>query len=799
MKVSMNWLREFVAVDLSAAELAERLTMAGLEVEGIEFHGTFDRMIAGRIVRIERHPNADKLSVCTVDVGAEGTLRLVSGAPNLDAGLRVAVALPGATLADGTRVESEEIRGISSAAVLLSEREIGITDDHGGVMGLDAGAEPGTSLAAILDTADTVLDVAITANRGDCLSILGVAREVAALTGARLRVPVPRLTEKTPSAAERIRVEIHDPDLCGRYVARVIGGVRVMPSPLWMRIRLEALGVRAINNVVDVTNYVMLERGQPLHAFDLGRIRGGVIVVRRAGVPIALRTLDEVDRLLEPDDLVIADAEGPVALAGVMGGLESAVGASTSEVLLEAAYFTPATVRRTARRLGLRSESSLRFERGVDIEAVPQAALRAADLLAKVAQGQVAAGTVDVRPGPAAPIDVLVRSDRANRLLGTSLPLAEIGQSLRRVSASVKATGRGGYLCRPPSYRSDLTREADFIEEIARLAGYDRIPATLPRTTLGAAAHDAAPRRLAGRARDLLAAEGMNEMTCLRFAAAQWNRRIPGLAPVGTEPVRVLNPMSCEAAEMRGSLLPNLLLAAARNRRQGEAWIRACELGTVFWTDGAVRERQALAGVLLGPLPPRGLLREDRSESFYDAKGVVEAVLAGLRIDGVEWDARGAPAFLHPGKSAWLRRRGEPLGYVGGLHPEVARAADLEVETWAFELDFEKLESYAAGRIAFEALPKYPTVVRDLAIVADEGFEAQKVLDTIAACSDLPVESTRLFDLYRGSPLPPGKKSLAYSIAYRAADRTLTDEEVNRLHQSLIERVTCQLGVELRG
>ncbi|MBI2963428.1 MAG: phenylalanine--tRNA ligase subunit beta [Deltaproteobacteria bacterium] len=799
MKVSLNWLREFVAVELSTAELAERLTMAGLEVEGVESRGTFDRMIAGRIVGLERHPNADELSVCTVDVGAEGTLRVVSGAPNLDAGLRVAVALPGATLADGTRVESVEIRGLASAGVLLSEREIGISDDHSGVMRLDAGAEPGTSLAAILDTADTVLDLAITPNRGDCLSILGIARELAALTGARLRVPAPRLAEKAPPAAERVRVEIRDPDLCGRYVARVVGGVRVAPSPLWLRSRLEALGMRAINNVVDVTNYVMLERGQPLHAFDLAGIRGAVLVVRRAGAALRLRTLDEIDRPLEPDDLVIADAEGPVALAGVMGGAGSAVGASTCEVVLESAYFTPATVRRTSRRLGLRSEASLRFERGVDVEGVPAAAARAAELLARLTRGQVAAGGVEAYPSPAAPIEVLVRSDRANRLLGTSLPLAEIGQSLRRVSASVKATGRGGYLCRPPSYRSDLTREADFIEEIARLAGYDRIPATLPRAALGAAARDGAAASLAGRVRGLLAAQGMNEVTCLRFTAAQWNRRIPGLAPAGAEPVRVHNPLSSEASEMRRSLLPNLLAAAARNRRQGEAWIRLGELGTVFWTDGAVRERQALGGVLLGPLPPRGLARENRSESFYDAKGVVEAILAALRIDAAQWTRQDVPPFLHPGKSAWVKRGGEVLGYVGGLHPEVARAADLDAETWALELDFEKLESYAPRRVAFQTLPKYPTVIRDLAIVADEGFEAQQVLDAIAACSDLPVESARLFDLYRGSPLPPGKKSLAYSIAYRAADRTLTDEEVNRLHRSLIERVTRQLGVELRG
>ena len=341
--------------------------MAGLEVEAMSSHGTYEHMIAARIVGLEPHPRADKLSLCTVDLGPEGTMRVVSGAPNVEAGLRVAVALPGAVLADGRIVEPVEIRGVPSAGVLLSEREVGISDDHSGVMALGADSAPGTSLAAILGTADTVLDVAITPNRGDCLSILGIARELAALTGARLRIPPRRLAEKAPPSAERVRVEIHDTDLCGRYVARVVGGVKVGPSPLSIRSRLEMLGVRPINNVVDATNYVMLERGQPIHAFDLARLRGAQIVVRRAGEKIVVRTLDDIDRELEPDDLIIADREGPVALAGVMGGLDSAVTAATSDVLLEAAYFTPITVRRTSRRLGLRSESSLRFERGVDI------------------------------------------------------------------------------------------------------------------------------------------------------------------------------------------------------------------------------------------------------------------------------------------------------------------------------------------------------------------------------------------------------------------------------------------------
>jgi phenylalanyl-tRNA synthetase beta chain len=798
LRVSLRWLREFVAVELDDRSLAERLTMAGLEVEAVEAYGAYERMIAGRIVGLEPHPRSEKLTVATVDAGSHGTLRAVSGAPNVEAGLRVAVALPGATLADGSVVEAIDIRGVASNAVLLSEREIGLSDDHRGVLELADAAQPGTPLSSLLGTADTVLEVAIPPNRGDCLSIVGIAREVAALTGSRLRVPAPRLSEKPPASADDIRVEIRDPDLCTRYVARVVRAIKIAPSPLWMTSRLEALGVRSINNVVDITNYVMLERGQPLHAFDLARLRGRSIIVRRAGAKSAFKTLDDVERRLEADDLVIADAEGPVALAGVMGGAQSAVGDGTTDVLLEAAHFAPATIRRTSRRLGLRSESSLRFERNVDASAVTQAADRAAELFAKVCRGQVAAGRVDVFPNPPPVVEIVVRSERANRLLGTSLPVSEIGQILRRVSASVKAAGRGGYLCRAPSYRSDLTREADFIEEIARLAGYDCIPSTQPRAVLSTGGEPFA-HRLALRARERLVADGMTEMICHRFVAGSWNRMLAGLAPPDATPVTLMNPMNAETPEMRFSLLPNLLAAAAYNGRQGERWVRAFEIGNVFWQQGAIEEQPAVAGVLLGPIPQRGLIHEDRQESFFDAKGVVEDLLSDLRVEPVEWRGRGVPSFLHPGKAALVVSRGDVLGYVGGLHPEAAKAAELAAETWVFELDFKKLESYASRRIAFQPLPKYPTVVRDLAIVADETFEARAVLDTIARSSDLPVDSVKLFDLYRGAPLAAGKKSLAYSIAYRAPDRTLTDEEVNRLHRSLIERVMRELGVELRG
>jgi phenylalanyl-tRNA synthetase beta chain len=766
-------------------------------VESIDPVGRYEGFVTARIVGIEPHPHAGRLCLCTVDAGPAGIFRVVSGAPNLRAGLETVLALPGARLSDGRIVEPAEIRGVRSEAAVVSEKEIGISDDASGIAVLEGEGPPGTPLAERLGTADTVLDIDVTPNRGDCLSILGIARELAALTGQRLRDRPGRLVERGPSTSESIRVEVREPGLCGRYVARVVREVNVGPSPLWMRSRLVAAGLRPISGVVDVTNYVMLERGQPLHAFDLRRLVGSTVVVRRAGTPGAFVTLDGVERALEPEDLVIADAERPVAIAGVMGGIETAVGSETREVLIEAAWFDPAAVRRTARRLGLRSESSLRFERGVDPEGVPRAAARAAELLSKISGGQIAPGAVDVYPAPAAAPEVLVRSERVNRLLGTDLSIGEIGQALRRVSGSVRAAGRGGFLCRPPSWRSDLSREADFVEEVARLVGYDRIPETLPRVRL-AAGRGLRPEFR--QIRRILCSEGFVEAVTVRLRAARENELFPGLGPQQAPAVQLRNPLSAEAAEMRRSLVPGLLEVARRNRQRGESWIRVFEVGTVFWRDptGGVVEREAVGGCLRGPVPARGILREDRDESFYDAKGAVEAILEGLRIEGARFARGGSFSFLHPGKAARVTCQGEDIGYVGGLHPGLARVADLPGDTWVFELDIEKLGSYRAARVTFQPLPRVPAVVRDVAIVVDEAFEAEAVLEAISGRTDLGVDSVRLFDVYRGSPLPEGKKSLAYSIAYRAPDRTLTDEEVNSLHERLVGMLRERLGVELR-
>ncbi|MEA2624468.1 MAG: phenylalanyl-tRNA synthetase beta chain [Candidatus Binatota bacterium] len=800
MKVSLGWLEELVAVELSPEELVERLTMAGLPVDAIERHGTFSGIVAGEIVALEPHPNADRLSLCTIDAASRGRLRVISGAPGLAVGQRVPLAFPGARLADGSAVEAVEIRGVTSEGAVLSEKEIGLSEVASTVMRLAPDAPAGSDLADVLGTADTVLDVDVTPNRGDCLSILGIAREIAAITGTRLRPKRARLAETAPPTGDRIAVAIEAPDLCRRYVARVIAGIRVAGSPRWMRLRLEALGVRSINNVVDVTNYVMLERGQPLHAFDLDRVSGARLVVRRAGADRTIRTLDGVEHALDPDDLVIADAERPVALAGVMGGADSAVGDATRDVLLEAAHFLPAAVRRTSRRLGLRSEASYRFERSVDVEGVPSAADRAAELFARLAGGRVLAGHVDVYPEPWRPVEVSVRATRVNALLGTGLAPGEIAHSLRRLNVRVATGGRGVFACTPPSYRGDLAREADFVEEVARLYGYGAIAETLPRAALRAPV-DSGLRLLLRRVRELLVGAGAIEMINQRFTSSDWNRRIRGLAPPGCGPVAIVNPMSSEASELPLSVLSGLMVALQHNVRQGEGSVRAFEVGRVFWTTGQpeCEERRVIGGVLYGRAPAAGVGEDPREESFEDAKGVLERLFEGLRLSDVRWTAETIPPFLHPGKSASVVRAGDRLGHVGALHPDVQAATDLERPVWAFEVDFEKLASYALPPVAFRPLTRYPLVVRDLAVVAEESFQAQGVLDMIAAHPELLVESVELFDVYRGAPIASGKKSLAYSIAYRAGDRTLTDDEVNALHRRLTETLVSGLGVEPRA
>ena len=664
MKVSLNWLREFVTIELSLDRLASCLAMAGLEVDDIREQGAEPVQVA-QIVRIDPHPQSDHLTICYVTNGGEA-LPVVCGATNMKTGDKVAFAPAGMALPGGQQVELTEIRGQQSHGMLCSERELGLSDDHSGLLIIEEDAKLGEELYARLGLRDTILDIAITPNRGDCLSVLGLAREIAVLTGAPLLAKQPRVREGKSVASEQVRVSILDADLCPRYAARVVSNLHVVPSPTWMKWRLEATGVRAINSIVDVTNYVMLERGQPLHAFDLSSLHGPEIIIQRARDIASIVTLDGKERILVADDLLICDRDRAIAVAGVMGGANSEVHDQTTATLLESAYFIPETVRRTARRLGLRSEASYRFERGVDPQGTILALDRAAALLTQISEGRVSRGVVDVCPQPLPLTTIPLRGQRVSRFLGMPVEARDVEHYMRTLGAKVKR-GRGEtWNVTVPSHRSDLTQEVDLIEEVARLRGYETIPTLLPRTE----AHEKTldhEGNWVRRIRTCLAAQGLSEMLSLSFTSAQLNRLFSGAE--STSPIPLVNPLSAEGAEMRVSLLGNLMRVLQHNLRQGENGVAAFELGKVFFSSqtkpGERQERLTVAGVLCGSWPASGL-QKSTSIEFADLKGVLEALWQELRCEEkIRWERATTVPFLHPGKAATILIDGTCVVWLG--------------------------------------------------------------------------------------------------------------------------------------
>lgn len=799
MIVSYNWLASLVEQTPSWQEVALRLTAAGLEVEGSEELGLgLDRVVVGHVLSKEKIAGSDKLHLCRVDVGAGAPVQIVCGASNYEAGAKVPAALEGAKLPGGLVIGKAKLKGVESFGMLCSGKELGLDEDHGGLLLLEPDAVVGTPIADHLCLRDVALTLNVTPNRADWLSHLGVARELVAATGLPLRAAEAGPEETGAATEARIAVFTEAPDRCARYAARVVEGVKVGPSPRWMQGRLRTCGVRALGNVVDVTNYVMLELGQPLHGFDLEHVRGGRVGARLARAGEQLVTLDGKERALDPSDLVIADAERALVLAGIMGGADSEVTAGTTRVLLEAANFAGVHVRRSSRRHGLASESSHRFERGVDPHLVPRALDRAARLLEQLCKGaETRRGIADAWPAPTSPAEVALRWSRVDRLLGVAVPPGEARRIL--VSLGLRATREDGEgaVFSVPTNRPDLTREADLIEEVARLRGYDAIPEALPAAGFSPVA-DAPELRLQTSLREALSAAGLHET--LNYSFVERGRLTALSAPA---PLRLKNPISEELAVMRTSLLAGLLENVRFNRnREGEA-LALYEIGRVYLAepqrDQPVAEPLRVAGVLTGRARPTAWTEGDRSFDLWDVKAVVEALLAAAGVRGARFSP-GDAAHLHPRSATAIHAGERLLGGFGELHPSVADGLGLPRGLFVFELTLQALLEAASPRARYEPLPRFPAVLRDVAVVVDATVPAAKVLELLSSAPHGGLlEGATLFDVYEGPQVGAGKKSLAVALRYRAADRTLKDEEVQAAHGALLAALERELKVQLRA
>jgi phenylalanyl-tRNA synthetase beta chain len=806
MRISLSWLSEHVETPL-ADELARRLTAVGLEVEAVERVGQgLEGVVAARIVGAEKHPDADKLSVTRVDAGTGAELQVVCGATNWKVGDVVPLATVGTKLPGGQKIERARLRGVESHGMLCSAKELGLSEDASGLLVLDGQVAPGTPIAKALGLEDVLLEVNVTPNRPDCLSHVGIAREVAALVGTKVRLPPSGLAESGAPAGDAVKVRIEAPDRCARYTARVIEGVKIGPSPLWLARRLEACGVRSISNVVDATNYALLELGHPLHAFDLDKVAGREIVVRTARPGEKLVTLDGKERALSPEDLVIADRDRGSALAGVMGGGDSEISAGTTRVLLESAWFEPGSVRRTSRRHGLKTEASHRFERGADPGMVIPAVDRCAALIAELAGGKVRPGVVDAHPRPIRSPEVRLRWHRPAEILGMDVPKEDARKILAGLGFEERKADGEAATFQVPTWRVDVSLEEDLVEEIVRTKGYDAIPETLPRNAAGTPA-DPPEAQAISRIRAALEAAGFSEAVNFSFLSARDLEPFEGQVITGDGSGRALgvalkNPISADLSVMRTSLVPSLLRNVAHNRRQRVEDVRLYEVASVYHPHPDPRDRPSaesieVAAVLAGRRSPVGWANPSEPVDFHDAKAAVAAVLDAIGVKA-RWEAR-ASGWLHPRTSARVLAAGaaDLLGEVGELHPRTAAAFELPRGVLALRLSLDALLRRMALVPQYRPIPRLPAVLRDVAVVVDDAV-ASAAVEALVREEPL-VDAVTLFDVYKGAPLPEGKKNLAFAIAYRAPDRTLTDPEADAAHARIVERLRAKLGAELRG
>jgi len=790
MKFSLSWLRDYISIELEASDLAEKLTMAGLEVETVtDRYSYLETVLVGRIVSINVHPNADKLNLCNVDIGKR-QIPVVCGAPNIYPGMLAPVALPGTLFPDGNLLEKSLIRGETSEGMLCSQAELGLGTDTSGIMKIEDGSAIGDNLAKALSLSDKVFDLDLTPNRPDCLSIIGIAREIAALYHTEINCPDTAISDPENNISAFTSITIEAPDHCPRYTARLLDGIKVGASPFWLQDRLLSIGLRPINNIVDITNFVLMETGQPLHAFDFDQLAENRIVVRMADNGERFVTLDQNERKLTNEMLMICDGRKPVALAGVMGGLNSEIEASTTRVLIESAYFDPAGIRKTAKTTGLNTEASHRFERGSDPENTFAAVNRAALLMAEIGGGDVVSGLLDEYPKLVQATSLSLSVTETNRLLGTKVNGDEIRSMLESIEFKVTINDDDNLTVDVPSFRVDVIRPVDLMEEVARISGYNNIPTTFPM--IPAEARRPVKRlEIRDRIKSIMNGFGftesinysfISELSCdrLRLEPGDPRRKV----------VKILNPLTEDQSVMRTSLVPGLLESMHRNLSKQVKTLKLFEIGNIFigrGKDALPDEREVLTALWTGKRFDMSWHSKDVGCDFYDLKGVVDGTLQGLQIDNIGYTLLPDDlcCYTRPGFTARILFEKKELGLVGEVHPLVLQNYDLLQPAYIFEIEMENLFPLIPEYKQSEPLPKYPAVYRDITIIVDNGVESAAILASMKQAGEKLVESLSIFDIFQGEPIPPGKKSISFRIVYRSADATLEDDRVNNLHQKI--------------
>jgi len=809
MKVSLSWLTEYIPVTMPVADLAEALTMAGLEVGAIEDRYDFlETVVVGRVAAVIDHPNADHLKLCRVDTGNE-TVSVVCGAPNVTEGMLSPLAKPGTLLPDGTVLQASVIRGEASEGMLCSEIELGLGSDAAGIMALDTNLTPGDNLKKALGLSDPVLDLELTPNRPDCLSIIGIAREIRAIQNGELTLPPTGISDGSEDVKQLTSVTVENPELCPRYAARVCIDVKVAPSPFWLQDRLRSVGLKPINNIVDITNFVMMETGQPLHAFDLDRLEENRIVVRTAGEVKTFTTLDGKTRELKPDMLMICDGRRPVAVAGVMGGLDSEIENDTRRVLLESACFKPASIRRTAKTLGLNTDAAYRFERGVDPLGTVTALNRTALLIAETGAGRLVEGLIDAYEQLTEPSRIVLDAGRTNQLLGTDLSPARMGDLLTSIGFEVQPGGEdtssAGLTVTVPTFRVDVTRTIDLVEEIARLEGYNNIPTTFPRI-------DTADRQpnpaidLRNRLRQLMSGFGFTEAINYSFHGLQSPDQLN--LPEHDDRrkmVRVLNPLTEDQAVMRTSLVPGLLESVRRNMSWGTRDLKLFEIGKVFIATDTPEELpgeiEMLAVLWTGVRRPPNWLNKPVACDFYDLKGAAEGLFHALGIEHPVFTRLPEAQCAHTrtGHSAGILIDGQSIGTIAEVASDVLTSFDIGQKVFMLEIDLNLLLALVPATKSLRPIPRFPAVTRDVTFIIDRGIEAMSILNNLRQMNEELVEDVYLFDVFEGNPIDADKKSISFRIVYRSNSQTLEDDVVNRKHKTLTDRLIEKFNASLPG